>query len=376
MTLRYAAERILIRCPNWIGDMVAATATIRCMRQNYPDAHIALLLEPYTRPVVENAPWFDELVPFDKKRGRMAAILRVSKKLRRPPRYDLALLMTHSFSTSLIAWLGRAAIRVGHAREGRSWLLTDAVPWPKTGKDWKLVPKVRAYAGLLHYLGCEGADDQRPEVFTSAEEETECEGLLLKHRREPGRDLLAIVPGAAFGSSKLWEPVRFASVADTLAERHTMQALILTGPGEGAIGEEIARHMKTQPILFKEGTMTFGQLKGMVRRCALMICNDTGPRHLGIAYNLPVVTLMGPTDPAVTESDYAKTIIVRRPVECGPCYLRKCPTDHKCMKLITPEMVVTAADDLLKRFGPHKPEKSGERPEAGGRRRPPAASFE
>ena len=78
-----------------------------------------------------------------------------------------------------------------------------------------------------------------------------------------------------------------------------------------------------------------------------MICNDTGPRHLAIAYNVPVVVLMGPTSPSVTHSDYARTAILRQEVPCGPCYRRSCPTDHRCMTLITPERVVAAAESLL-----------------------------
>jgi len=356
MPLRYEAQRILVRCPNWVGDAVTATAAVRCLRRNYPHAEVTLLLQPYVRPIFDNAPWFDDVVEFHKERGRAREILRLARVLRQPPRYDVALLLTHSFSTALIVRQGRVKVRVGHAREGRSWLLTDPVPWPATGEDPKLVPKVKLYESLLRYLGCEGADDHRPELFTSQEEETQCDALLRRHGRDPSKRLLAIVPGAAFGSSKLWEPKRFAIVADALAGRHDMQAIILTGPSENKIGRAIAARMRTRPVLFHEGDMTLGHLKGLIRRCALMVCNDTGPRHIGIAYHLPVVTLMGPTHPAVTDSDYPKTVIIRQDVPCGPCFKRICPTDHKCMKLITPEMVISAAEHLLKRFGPHEPE--------------------
>ena len=134
-----------------------------------------------------------------------------------------------------------------------------------------------------------------------------------------------------------------------------MQAMILTGPGEGAIGREVAGCMAATPITFAAGEMTFAHLKGMIRRAALMLCNDTGPRHLAIAYHVPVVVIMGPTDPAVTASDYQKTTIVRQSVPCAPCYLRTCPLDHQCMRRITPEQVVTAAEELVQRCGPHRP---------------------
>ena len=351
MPLRCAAHRVLIRCPNWIGDMVAATAAIRCMRRNYPDAHITLVLRPYVRPVVENAPWFDEIVEFDRHRGGLREILRAGSRLRHPARYDLALLLTHSFSSALLAWWGGARRRVGHARSGRSMLLTDPVPWPRKGRDFKLVAKVKLYSGLLEYLGCEGAREQRPELFTSEADERECERLLQHHGYDGDRPLVAIVPGAAYGSSKLWEPERFATVADKLWSERNLQPIILTGPGEEPIGREIALNMKSHPIAFRRGEVPFGALKGIVRRCALMVCNDTGPRHVAVAYNVPTVVIMGPTDPAVTDSDYERKHIVRRDVPCGPCYLRACPTDHRCMKLVTPDMVLWAAGDLLDRYG-------------------------
>jgi len=349
MPLRYPAGRILIRCPNWIGDAVAATAAIRCMWQNYPKAHISLLLTPYVRPVVEHAPWFDEIVEFDRQGGGLRETLRTGKKLREPPRYDLALLLTHSFSSALVVWLGRARRRVGHARNGRSWLLTDSVPWPCKGRKFERVSKVDLYSGLLEYLGCEDARNQRPEVFTSEADERSCDELLAERGRDPERPLLAIVPGAAYGSSKLWEPVRFAAVADELARTENMQAVILTGPGESAIGREIARKSREGAITFKENELSFGRLKAVVRQSALMVCNDTGPRHVAIAYHIPVVVLMGPTDPSLTHSDYRQTIILRQNVPCAPCHLRTCPTDHRCMTLITPAMVVAACEELLGR---------------------------
>ena len=350
MSLRYDAQRILIRCPNWIGDAVASTAAVVCMRKNYPDAHITLLLRPYVRPVMENASWLNEIIELDERRG-LGEFLRIGRRLRRPARYDLALLLTHSFSSALAVRCGGARRRVGHARNGRSFLLTDAVPWPRKGRESHLVPKVELYSGLLDYLGCEGAYDQRPELFTSRADESECERLLTRHGCDGGRPLVAIVPGAAYGSSKLWAPERFATVADRLSAERNLQSVILTGPGEDAIGRDIALAMKSHPISFRKGDLTVAVLKAVVRRCALMVCNDTGPRHVAVAYNVPTVVVMGPTHPAVTHSDYERTHIVRQDVPCGPCHLRTCPADHQCMKLVTPDMVLWAAGDLLDRYG-------------------------
>jgi heptosyltransferase-2 len=346
MALRIEADRVLVRCPNWIGDAVAATATLRCLRRNYPKARITLLLRQYVRGVFENAPWFDDMIVMEGPEGKGRGFLATGGEIRRG-RYDLALLMTHSFSSAALAWLGRAKRRVGHAKGGRSWLLTDRVRWPGASDDPERVAKVAVYRSLLEYLGCEGAEDQRPELFTSAQDEALADELLARHRFDASQRLLAVAPGAAYGSSKLWPPERFGLAADELCRSENMRAALLTGPGEGEIALQIARRMETTPVTFREGEISFGALKALVRRCALMLCNDSGPRHLAIAYRVPVVVVMGPTDPAVTDSDYAKTVILRQPVPCGPCYLRSCPVDHQCMKLITPDMAVGAAMELL-----------------------------
>ncbi len=330
--------------------MVAATAAIRCMRRNYPDAQIDLLLRPYVRPVIENAIWFNRIIELDDKRGGLFEMLRIAHRLREPAPYDLALLLTHSFRSAFIAWRSKATRRVGHARHGRSWMLSDPVPWPGEGATAKFVAKVEIYSSLMEYLGCVGAREQHPQVFTSEQDEGDCKKLLLKKGWNPERPLFCLVPGAKYGGSKLWPPDRFAAVGEALANRHHMQPVILTGPGEETIGHEIARNIAHQPILFLPKEASFGVVKSAVRRSVLMVCNDTGPRHIAIAYNVPVVVLMGPTDPRVTHSDYARTVILRQNVPCGPCYLRQCPTDHRCMKLITPQMVIDAAEDLLRLY--------------------------
>ena len=248
MPLRYPAERILIRCPNWIGDMIAATAALRCMRSNYPKAHVTLLLKAYVRPVVAHAPWADEIVETD-PHGGLGGLLATAKRLRLTPPYDLALLLTQSFESALTVRLARAKRRVGHVRDARRLLLTDPVPWPGHGPKPRLVPKAQVYSSLLEYLGCEGADDRRPQVFTSPEDETQADELLSARGREPGRPLLALVPGAAYGASKLWPPERFASVANALAASRGSRPSCLPDPARS--GSEPRSPMRRRAARFR-----------------------------------------------------------------------------------------------------------------------------
>jgi heptosyltransferase-2 len=83
-------------------------------------------------------------------------------------------------------------------------------------------------------------------------------------------------------------------------------------------------------------------LKPLVRRAAAMVTPDSGPRHVAVAFGVPTVVLMGPTDPGYTGRNLQRTTILRHDVECGPCHLPVCPLDHRCMTLITVDEVLAA----------------------------------
>ena len=90
-------------------------------------------------------------------------------------------------------------------------------------------------------------------------------------------------------------------------------------------------------------------LKPFVQRCGLMITNDTGPRHYAVALNVPVVVIMGPTDPRYTNANLDRTVVVRKELECSPCHKKVCPRGHECMKGIQPNEVFAAAEQLLRK---------------------------
>ncbi|MEK7730292.1 MAG: glycosyltransferase family 9 protein, partial [Planctomycetota bacterium] len=97
--------------------------------------------------------------------------------------------------------------------------------------------------------------------------------------------------------------------------------------------------------------------KSLIRRSDLLICNDAGPRHLAKAFDVPVVTVFGPTHPDWTSTSYEKERIVRIDVDCGPCQQRVCPLGHhQCMTGVTVDMVFAAATSLLQSHIPQHAE--------------------
>jgi heptosyltransferase-2 len=345
-------QRIVVNLPGWIGDVVMATPALRALRRAFPSAHIAYLLKPYVAGVVDGSPWHDDRIEYagkSTKTGRPVGFLTAVSEVAKG-RFDLGVLLSNSFQSALLMRLAGVRRRVGYDRDGRSLLLSDRlVPYREHGR-YIPQPMVRYYLGLTKYLGA-GDCDPRPELFLTPQEQSDALGLLKRKGVDPGRPYVALNPGSAFGSAKMWGPDKFAAVADEFVRRGR-QVVVLCGPKEAAIGQAIQTAMKHREGVanFAAEPTTIGAVKAVVAGCELLVTNDTGPRHFGIAFDRPVVTIFGSSDPAWTECNHPKEIQIRARVHCSPCMLRTCPIDHRCMTRVTPAMVLEAADILYERF--------------------------
>ena len=346
MALRWQAERVVVKCPNWVGDLVAATGALRCLRRNYASAHIALVVKPSLVPLIEDAPWFDDVIPFDRHEST-AEERRHARRRLREGRFGLAVLLTHSFSSRRIVRASGVPVRVGFVKRWPGLLLTDALSIRQIRGGRPFVSKVEIYCRLCERLGCEGADDQRPELFVGEDARAKAADLLDQARATPGRRLVGLVPGASYGPSKRWPAERFALLADGLSSGLECDVVLLTSPQERDVADAVAADMQTTPLRIPDDMMDLGLLKALVARCDLIVGNDTGPRHIAAAFGVPAITLMGPTDPRVTESPYENGVVLRQSVPCAPCYERDCPRDHECMTAIDAAQVHDAAARLL-----------------------------
>jgi heptosyltransferase-2 len=123
--------------------------------------------------------------------------------------------------------------------------------------------------------------------------------------------------------------------------------MLFTGPGEEPIGNRIAKLTQAAIINTGPDQVDLALLKPLIKRCQLLITNDTGPRHFAVAFGVPVAVIMGPTDPRYTHANLEKTVVLRHELECSPCHLKECSRDHGCMTEISPETVLSASERLL-----------------------------
>ena len=156
-------------------------------------------------------------------------------------------------------------------------------------------------------------------------------------------------PGAAFGAAKCWPPERFAALCDALREQVGLWPVLFGAPGELPLLRRIASRARGPVAVCERPGTTLGSLKVLVRGARLMVCNDTGPRHYALAFGVPTVTLFGPTHQAWTDTGYAGELKLQAPVACGPCQLRACPLDHRCLTALTVDHALHAARTVLAR---------------------------
>lgn len=346
MSARSEISRLLVVLPNWVGDVVMASPILAALRARLADVHIAYLARPYVSEILDGCGWSDALIhwPRAKGLGGWRATRGLARQLR-AEQYDAAILMTNSFRSALVAWLAGVPRRIGYDRDGRGTLLTDRLQPLRSGGDYVPVPIIPYYIALVEQVGCE-VRDRRLTLGVSAEQEAAGRTLLEHYNLETGR-YAVINPGAAFGAAKCWLPENFAGVCDRVRSELGLTPVLVGAPGERPLLEAIAADCQQPPVWCMEPGTTLGSLKVVIREAAILICNDTGPRHYGFAFNTPTVTVFGPTFREWAETHYQQEIILQALVPCGPCQLNRCPLDLECMRAVTVDDVMNAAKRLL-----------------------------
>jgi heptosyltransferase-2 len=340
---------IALFLPNWIGDVVMATPAVRAIRTTFPDSRLLAVVKPYVVETLAGSPWFDRVILFDRTELHGPGLWATARTLR-SERTNAAVLFPNSFRSALLARLGGCRRAIGFARHGRKLLLTDRL-YPARDRSGRLKPSpvIDDYNRLAMKLGTPDPG-HRTELFTTPADEAAAAEAWAVLGLGRFRRVVGLNPGGAFGSAKHWPTGHFAELARGFAGRG-FGVLILCGPNERAEAGRIAA-AAGQPAVVSLGVapLTIGLTKACVRRIALLVTTDSGPRHFAPAFGVPVVTLFGPTHVAWTETYHRAAVHLQVPVDCGPCQKRVCPLGHhRCMTELSPDVVMSAAMDLMTR---------------------------
>jgi heptosyltransferase-2 len=331
--------KILIRATNWVGDAIMALPALREVRVRFSDAEIAIVGRPYVADIYRDQQVCNHLINYDPRgihggffgRERLANELRAQK-------FDVALLLQNAFDAAWLAWRANIPERIGYARDGRSLLLTKAVPVPKRGE----IPSHERfyYLELLRRAGWVGSLSGEAFIAMTVPEQKRRRAaeFLVESGARPHALRVAIGAGATYGFAKCWPPPRFAELANRLQSQNNADVILFGTATEAAVSNAIAKEMRWPPIDLT-GKTAIADLPALLSQCHLFIGNDSGAMHVAAAVGLPVVAVFGPTDPLGTAPVTPRCTIIQEKPYCSPCFLRRCPTDHRCMTSVTPDMV-------------------------------------
>lgn len=336
-------KNIIVRMPNWIGDLIMATPVLSDLRKAYPDAHITAMCRYPLCDLLKEDPEIDELFCFSKTSGlgRRVEKRNIIEKLRKG-KYDLGVLLTHSFSSAWWFWQGKVENRLGYECNGRKLLLTHSVPLPENIQNQHLVV---TYKMLLQNLGIP-ISDTAPRLFLAEKELEEARTLLRRFGVAKNGIVVGINPGATYGSAKCWLPERFREVTQRLLQDKDIYVVYFGDSNTASLVGEIGQGLSSR-VINLAGLTSLRQLACLIRLCDVLLTNDSGPMHIADALGTPIVALFGSTSEVVT-GPYHRGTVIHKHVECSPCYQRTCPIDFRCMKKIEADEVYEEISRILR----------------------------
>jgi heptosyltransferase-2 len=328
--------RILVRSSNWLGDAVMSVPAVRAIKNGRPDAHVTIAAAVKIAPMWKLIPEVDAIIPLPE--GSLPSVVRL---LKQQIPFDVAILFPNSLRVALESWLSGILRRVGYRGHSRSWLVNQIVREPR--KPGPPEHHSLRFLRIARECGAETertSNVQRPTLNVQLSDSDQLSTI----NHQPLR--IGLCPGAEYGPAKRWLPERFAEAAANITAQSSAQWILFGTKNDGAIGEQIAAAIGDHCVN-RIGQTTLGQLIDELRRCRLLLTNDTGTMHLAALLGVPVVAVFGSTEPRLTGPLGNGHIILRHHVECSPCFLRECPIDFRCMKAVSTDEVAGAVLSML-----------------------------
>ena len=325
---------LLVRLPNWLGDLVLAWPVVEAAA-----ARGAAFVGPPSFEALFR-PRFPGSIYLATTRGRRYALVAPIRSLRP----SVALLLTDSFSSTLVATLARIPSRVGYGAEGRGFLLTHRVRRAGEARSTARTAEYRILGEAAGLSGIGEAPSLRP-----TPQEVERGAAALARLGFASGAYAVLAPGASFGPAKQWGAERFAAVGARAARSHGL-ALVLVGSAEdrpvaAAVARAVARDGAR--VWDTTGATDLAELTGILAGARAVVSNDSGVMHLAAAMGRPTVGVFGSTSPVWTSAaaPWVRNLYAAYP--CSPCFRRTCPIGYRCLEAIGSDATTAALDRLL-----------------------------
>jgi heptosyltransferase II len=332
-------NNILVIQTAFIGDVILTLPLVQSLKLNFPQSTIDLVVVPRTSEIFFNHPAVSGVFPFD-KRGKDKGIMGFWKfwKTINTRMYDLIVVPHRSFRSALLSWLLKPKMSIGFDRSAGRWLLKRIVRYDPTAHE------IDRNLSLLKPLELPLLPDTLPQLYPSTEDVHVVDSMVAGLGLSEQSRMIAVAPGTLW-NTKRWPADRFIALCKQLLFECSA-VLLIGGKEDAALCEEIVETAKTKNVFNVAGRLSLLQSAELIRRCKVLVSNDSAPMHLAVAMSTPVVTLFGATVPEFGFAPRGQhdSVVEIKGLECRPCSIHGgnvCPIKtFGCMLNIAPEVVM------------------------------------
>jgi len=351
------ASSILIVKLSSLGDVLHTLPAAQAIRDAFPGIRLGWAVEKAHAPLLDRQPWLDERVVW--RRHDFRSFCRFVHNLR-AGRWDVAIDFQGLLRSALVARLSGARRRIGFApsKEWAHLLYTDRIPLETMDRH-----AVDRYLDLAGAVGAkfDTAHDDAPgqagrrlfPLHPDADDRRAVDFWLAQRGFDPTRQRLVVLNPHCRKDANRWPAVRFAALAGRLLAEPNLRVALSGGSAARHVCDEIAA-AAPKGIWRADGQFTLLRSAELFSRAAVMVTGDTGPMHMAVAVETPVVALFGPALPLRTGPYSPSAIVINRQLSCSPCFARRCPLGHNpplCMDEITVDEVFAATRRQIELHG-------------------------
>ena len=326
-------KTVLVVAPSWLGDLVISQTLLKLLKTQHCSLDV---LAPQTlHAVLQYMPEVDNCLTSSFTHGELKLRQRFAlAKMLRLKQYLHAYILPNSFKSALIPYWAQIPLRTGWLGECRYILLND----PRTAAI-QTPSMVERFAKLA--LPPDSPLPQLPWPRLQVTAKIQAETLKYFNISRTQQPILALCPGAEYGTAKRWPPRYFAQVAQT-KHREGWEIWLFGSPKERTIAQEIQTH-SGNICLNLVGQTNLQEVIALLAATTAVITNDSGLMHIAAALDKPLVAIFGSSSPKFTPPLTPRAKILTLNLPCSPCFKRTCPLKHlRCLNDLLPELVLQA----------------------------------
>jgi heptosyltransferase-2 len=335
-------NRILIVRTDRLGDVILSTPVIKNLRNFYPASYIAFMCRPYTAQILQNNPYLNEIIIYDKytKHKSIISSFKFSRALAKK-KFDIAFILNPTKRANIITFLAKIPVRVGLKRKFGKLLTHPIEDTKHEGKKHELEYTL----DIIRKMGV--AAPEKKTYFPLKDDSEKRIENLLKENGIKNNDFIVIHPSASC-PSKRWPEMHFIKLINLLKQNFKFKIILIGSENEKKYSENIVQE---PDILDLRGKLDISDTGSLLKRAKLFISNDSGPVHIAASFDTPVISIFGRKDPGLSPERWKplgeKSFYIHKGYNCEVCLAHNCKIGFMCLKAISPEEVFELAGTII-----------------------------